>query len=193
MSFYYESIQTIIQKNKNNEDVLAKYYTETVINRLNEVKTPVRNCFVLLSDLCYHIKDYPYENMKLTLHTLDCTDEYAYNFTFKHEDAYKSNKNDELIEKLKIKLFSLKMLNIRALILDLIDVDYTSDSQTFYKPEKWIYEVIKEMEETFNDTNYKKDFHMFFLNDCKRIFMGQNERFGWYGNLLVMNFMVYEK
>ncbi|ORD95005.1 hypothetical protein ECANGB1_1663 [Enterospora canceri] len=43
-----------------------------------------------------------------------------------------------------------KILAIRALILDLIDIDFSREQRVFYKPDKWIKIIIKDMRETFN-------------------------------------------
>ncbi|EOB14552.1 hypothetical protein NBO_25g0012, partial [Nosema bombycis CQ1] len=57
------------------------------------------------------------------------------------------NEND--LNDLENDLMSHKVLQTRALILDLITKDYSKDTECIYKPEKWIKEIVKDIEETF--------------------------------------------
>ncbi|EOB11239.1 hypothetical protein NBO_1364gi001, partial [Nosema bombycis CQ1] len=56
------------------------------------------------------------------------------------------NEND--LNDLENDLMSHKVLQTRALILDLITKDYSKDTECIYKPEKWIKEIVKDIEET---------------------------------------------
>lgn len=54
-----------------------------------------------------------------------------------------------------------KIKSIRALVLDLIDIDFSREQNVFYKPDKWIDIIIRDFKKTFSvadlleGTNYK--------------------------------------
>jgi hypothetical protein len=65
------------------------------------------------------------------------------------------NQND--LNDLENDLMNHKVLQTRALILDLITKDYSKDTECIYKPEKWIKEIVKDIEETFIKNEDKED------------------------------------
>ncbi|KAM0684826.1 hypothetical protein COBT_003966, partial [Conglomerata obtusa] len=153
MSMYYLSIKNIIDKNKDNSLSLSNYYVESAIEKLNSVNEPKYHSFLLFMDVCKHLETFSYSNKTIILHTINQTNNFINDMNKEHKEKYTGNENNLIILQIKETLFHLKMLSIRALILDLIDSDYSSDSQSFYKAEKWVFEIIVEFENTF------KEFH----------------------------------
>ncbi|AFM98906.1 hypothetical protein KMI_11g16890 [Encephalitozoon hellem] len=91
-----------------------------------------------------------------------------------------------------------KILQIRALILDLVDDDYTSDSKVIGRPEKWIKRIIEDAEETFSlDSEFGKRMFSIYneklLEEFCKIFISENRKFGTGGNQLLLNFYYYER
>ncbi|KAL6120728.1 hypothetical protein NUSPORA_02494 [Nucleospora cyclopteri] len=92
-----------------------------------------------------------------------------YSFDRIKEDASFNNKKLILLlnlaqytadeeSKLKLLCWGLKqqILATRALILDLIDFDFTKEKTAFYKPDKWVNLILKGIKETFNYENILK-------------------------------------
>ncbi|ADM12141.2 uncharacterized protein Eint_090110 [Encephalitozoon intestinalis ATCC 50506] len=91
-----------------------------------------------------------------------------------------------------------KILQIRALILDLVDDDYTSDRKVIGRPEKWIKQITRDAEETFNfDDEFGKEVFSIYnrklLSEFCKIFISENRKFGASGNQLLLNFCYYER
>ncbi|KMV65491.1 hypothetical protein M970_090120 [Encephalitozoon cuniculi EcunIII-L] len=91
-----------------------------------------------------------------------------------------------------------KILQVRALILDLVDDDYTGDRKAVGKPEKWIRQIVKDAEETFDlDSEFGKQlfsiYNVKLLEEFCKIFTSKNRRFGAGGNQLLLNFYYYER
>ncbi|ORE00305.1 hypothetical protein A0H76_1609 [Hepatospora eriocheir] len=57
------------------------------------------------------------------------------------KDKYKAEFIDFILD--------TKILNMRALILDFVDTDYKGYQKYFYKPERWMRKLIKDIKETF--------------------------------------------
>ncbi|KAM0676158.1 hypothetical protein GVAV_000121 [Gurleya vavrai] len=191
MSMFYLSIKNIIEKNKDNSLILSNHYIESSIEKINKLKDPQYHSFLLLSDIKEHLKSYDYEFKKYYKHTINMKGEENIN---NHEENFTASENENVLQNITNRLFDLKILNLRALVLDLIETDYYSDFQDFCKPENWIFEVIAEIEKTFK--NLKKHMELFnekFLRECERIFLSRNAKFGYCGNLLMINLIVYEK
>lgn len=53
-------------------------------------------------------------------------------------------------KKLIDEILSIKIIQIRALILDLITTNYSMEQQYIYKPEKWMESIINDLFKTFN-------------------------------------------
>ncbi|KAF7684105.1 hypothetical protein TCON_0697 [Astathelohania contejeani] len=113
--------------------------------------------------------------------------------------------DEEKIRKITNATLELKLLEIRALILDLVNSDYSEDLENIYKQEEWIDNVISNIEQTFNLQSIEildtKDliFRLFakyndlFLKECLKIFVSKNNKFGSKGNQLMLNLKYYEK
>lgn len=113
------------------------------------------------------------------------------------DDLYAMDGGDE-VNAIMNDVLEHKILQIRALILDLVDDDYTSDSKIIGRPEKWIRGIIKDAEETFNldDEFGKRMFSIYnekLLKEFCRIFISENRRFGTGGNQLLLNLYYYER
>lgn len=193
MSYYYTKIKTLINDQKNSITELNDYYTEYTISKLTETKNPMHNSFLLYSDLVTHLQTNIYNKKKMLLHKIDKTMECTVSFTSDNVPYTVYDDNDKVISEIKNRLFYLKSLHLRAIILDLVENDYVSDD-TFYKPDKWIYDVMEDLECTFDGmVEYMKEFNEVFMDTCKVIFICMNKKFGYNGNLLVMNFLIYKR
>lgn len=193
MSYYYTRVRTIVDNQKDCAAELNDFYVEYSISRLCEAKNPRANSFLLYGDLVLHLKKHPYDRKRIVLHYIDKTKEFMLNFTNREDDYAEYDTNDDVLAEIKERLFYLKALHLRAIILDLIENDYTSD-EPFYRPDKWIYEAMDDIEATFKGMNEMMgEFSAVFLDNCRDTFISKNRKLGYNGNLLVMNFMVYEK
>lgn len=100
---------------------------------------------------------------------------------------------DQLLEE----VLDHKVLQTRALILDLVDNDYSTGFEMIYKPEKWIEKLVEDIRETFD---FSVDFgRMMFISYNKKllaefcdIFTSENRKFGSNGNQLLLNFYYYK-
>ena len=98
----------------------------------------------------------------------------------------------------ELRVFRLKILEMRACILDLVDSDYSEDIENIYKPEKWVLEVVKDLQSYFDFSNAEyikifEDFNSVFLEELRMIFVSRNRRFGKNGNQLVLNLLFYKR
>ncbi|KAF9763665.1 hypothetical protein NGRA_1142 [Nosema granulosis] len=57
--------------------------------------------------------------------------------------------DEEVLSKIQRNVIDHKVLQTRALVLDLISTDYTKDLKGIYKPESWVKEIVKDIKETF--------------------------------------------
>lgn len=97
-------------------------------------------------------------------------------------------------EKNKEKLMRHKAIQTRAIILDLISTDYSIDVKCIYKPEKWIYKIIKDIELTFvNENKLLAYYNNFLVKEFLDIFINKVEKYGSNGNQLLVNFICYKK
>ena len=70
--------------------------------------------------------------------------------------------DDETRRKLVFAGLNKKIASARLLVLDLIDIDFSREQKVFYRPDKWIGIILKDIKETFDyedllkDTNYKE-------------------------------------
>lgn len=92
-----------------------------------------------------------------------------------------------------------KVLQTRALVLDLITTDYTKDAN-ISKPEKWVKEIVKDIKETFlRDDTKGQDFTLLALyneklvEEFKKIFLTDVATFGTSGNQLVLDLTFYSR
>lgn len=89
-----------------------------------------------------------------------------------------------------------KVLQVRALVLDLVNSDYSSDCETVYKPEKWIREITRDIRDTFDfDSEFEQalfaSYNKKLLEEFCKIFISGNRRFGTNGNQLLLNLYHY--
>lgn len=110
------------------------------------------------------------------------------------QDICSMGLDDELMED----VLDHKILQVRALILDLVDNDYTADCGTVYKPEKWIKQIVRDVTETFDlGTEFGKKLFLLYnqklLEEFCDIFISENRKFGSSGNQLLLNFYFYRK
>ncbi|KAF7694770.1 hypothetical protein CDIK_1948 [Cucumispora dikerogammari] len=98
-------------------------------------------------------------------------------------------------------LMRLKAVEYRVEILRTLDTkqDYTSDKEFVYMPEKWMQTLVMNIREDCNlESNMKlrpeikETLHLNVLNEIINIFIGSN-KFGYRGNLLLVNLIFYEK
>lgn len=91
-----------------------------------------------------------------------------------------------------------KILQIRALVLDLVDNDYGGDCGAVRRPEKWIRQIVTDAKETFNaSSEFGRDLFVAYnkklLEEFCRIFVSKNCKFGVGGNQLLVNFHYYAR
>lgn len=187
MSYYYEKIRHLISKHKEKKP-LEDHYKDQAIKILNTLFDPRHNGFLLLQDLETHLQIYS-NDIELEVKTINNTKR---PLIVDKKDSYMASEKN-IISNLKKKMFFYKSLRLRAIILDIVDNDYISDIQTFYKPEKWIYDVINEIDETFDGINCKNEFVYYFADVILKTFMCKNKKFGYNGNQLMINLIVYER
>ncbi|KAK6090428.1 hypothetical protein P3W45_000525 [Vairimorpha bombi] len=97
-----------------------------------------------------------------------------------------TNKKDELMRH--------KAIQTRALVLDLISTDYSVDVKCIYKPEKWVYEILKDVENTFVDeTGLLSSYNEFLVKEFEDIFINKVEKYGSNGNQLLVNLICYKR
>lgn len=104
----------------------------------------------------------------------------------------------EDVDQLSQDVLGHKVLQTRALVLDLISNDYTGDNGTVYKPEEWIRQISRDIEETFDfDSDFGKTMFELYnkrlLEEFCDIFISENQRFGADGNQLLLNFHFYRR
>ncbi|EPR79550.1 hypothetical protein SLOPH_1772, partial [Spraguea lophii 42_110] len=90
-----------------------------------------------------------------------------------------------------------KILEIRALILDLVDADYTKDKEQFMGVEQWMKDMVINIKQTVIFEEFKNESIKFvnlldkrLLEENKAIFL-KNKKLGSNGNLLLINFRYY--
>lgn len=109
-----------------------------------------------------------------------------------------SSFNTPHTEELQKETIRHKVLQTRALILDLITSDYTKDSEVVEKPEKWVTSLVKDIQVTFDleDDFYRNLFIVYndeLLEEFKTIFVSSIIKFGSAGNQLLVNLAFYER
>ncbi|KAM0671873.1 hypothetical protein CWI42_040100 [Ordospora colligata] len=95
-------------------------------------------------------------------------------------------------------VLSHKILQVRALILDLVDNDYSVDYEDVGMPERWIRKIVEDTRDTFD---FESEFGMKallmynkkLLDEFCAIFVSTNKKFGSNGNQLLLNFYYYKK
>ncbi|KAH9411730.1 hypothetical protein HK407_04g08410 [Ordospora pajunii] len=95
-------------------------------------------------------------------------------------------------------VLSHKILQVRALILDLVDNDYSVDYEDVRMPERWARKIVKDVGDTFDFGSEfgMKAFLMYnkkLLDEFCAIFVSANRKFGSNGNQLLLNFYYYKK
>ena len=87
-----------------------------------------------------------------------------------------------------------KAIQTRALILDLINTDYSIDIKYIYKPEKWIFAIIKDINDCLIDyPDLINLYNKSLIQEFRDIFLNKVEKYGSNGNQLLVNFLYYIK
>ncbi|TBU04586.1 hypothetical protein CWI39_0786p0010 [Hamiltosporidium magnivora] len=100
----------------------------------------------------------------------------------------------EKVKNVVLNAVELKVLHLRAIILDTIEIDYSADIESFYGCEKWMKNIIKDLKHTICGS--KEVYTLFckhFLEECLNVFVSGQNKFGFYGNQLIVNFIYFRK
>lgn len=119
-------------------------------------------------------------------------------FTYK---KYLNKKKNNSWEVLVDEFMELKAIEYREEILKNLNtkIDYYSDKEFIYMPEKWMQILVMNIREDCNlksemklRKEIKEMLNKHVLNELIKIFLG-NKKFGYKGNLLLVNLIFYEK
>ncbi|EEQ82851.1 hypothetical protein NCER_100391 [Vairimorpha ceranae BRL01] len=102
--------------------------------------------------------------------------------------------SESVYENKKEILMRHKAIQTRALILDLINTDYSIDIKYIYKPEKWIFAIIKDINDCLIDyPDLINLYNKSLIQEFRDIFLNKVEKYGSNGNQLLVNFLYYIK
>lgn len=91
-------------------------------------------------------------------------------------------------------ILSVKVLQTRALVLDLVCTNYSIEKQYIYKPENWIEAIVSDIFETFDlpaDRFLFEEYNRQLCDEILSIFCSC-ERFNSAGNQLLLNIVMYK-
>lgn len=90
-------------------------------------------------------------------------------------------------------VLNTKILQTRALILDLVCTNYSLEKQYIYKPEKWAELIVQDVRETFDLEEDLDLFRIYNAKLCSEILgiFCSCEKFNSAGNQLLLNIVMY--
>lgn len=94
-------------------------------------------------------------------------------------------------------VMATKMLQTRALVLDLIEMNYTLEKRCIYRPERWIEAIVADINDTFELSASEADAQLFEMYNSKlcdeiQAIFCSCERFNSAGNQLLLNIIAYK-
>lgn len=106
--------------------------------------------------------------------------------------------SEENFTTLSNKLMSHKVLQARALVLDLIATDYTKDTKAIYRAEDWVKEIVGDIKESFDlkdERNLRllKVYNEKMVGEFESIFISENTNYGSAGNQLLVDLTFYAR